>query len=162
MLVHLYEITPKHAFGTPRIEPAWCIPIIRAAWAPKLLDPDNDVVATPVPFARDVSSVGDEYDRLARDYQRFTGEVFPTARSLEIEIRAEAQKMKEMGLIAVPGLPKEQVNPAYIPIMPKQKLAPAAPPADPYADGTAPADPVEAPKGQRGKRVGMHIVPTEG
>ena len=166
MLVHLYQITPKHAFGTPRIEPAWCIPIIRAGWKSKLLDPDNDVEAVPVPFARDVSSGADEYDRLARDYGKFVAEVFPTPHFLEKEIRDEAAKLKAMGMVAIPAadLPAGTANPAYIPIMPRQKLAPVAPAADPYADGSRPVDPVddEPRRGPKAKRVGLQIVHTEG
>lgn len=158
MLVHLYQITPKHAFGTPRIEPAWCIPIIRAGWKSKLLDPDNDVEAVPVPFARDVTSSTDEYDRLARDYGKFVAEVFTTTHALEKEIRDEAAKLKAMGLVAIPAaeLPAGTANPAYIPIMPRQKLAPVAP----VDDGEAAGD--EPRRGPKAKRVGLQIVPAEG
>lgn len=168
MLVHLYEITPAHAFGTPRMEPAWCIPIIRAAWASKLMDPENQVTAVPVPFAREVSSAADEWDRLGRDYGKFLPEVFPTSQMLAAEIKEEAAKLKAMGLVAIPAkdLPAGTANPAYIPLMPKQRPAPApaGSVADPYADGSTPADPVEGEqrRGPKAKRVGMQIVPSEG
>ena len=104
MRVQIYEITiPKAKFFTPRLEPAYVIPIIKAAWKDQTPDEDG-IIATPVPFCREVSQ-GDEWDRLAMDYGDAAKSIYPSDHALRRDIEVEAERLTRSGLVPLEGVP---------------------------------------------------------
>ncbi|CAB5079736.1 hypothetical protein UFOVP141_56 [uncultured Caudovirales phage] len=100
MRVQLCEITiPRAKFFTPRLEPAYVVPILRHAWKDQTPDEDG-VVATPIPFCREIN-VADEWDRLVTDYGDSAKSVHVSDHHLKTAIDEEAAKFAKSGLVPV-------------------------------------------------------------